>query len=88
MFYGCITAVVLALVLGIGGFFAVRHWMGKLVEVVLEKTETTPMPLPSVAAFHPLKYTPAGGAVLRRSSAQSQSWLRPSSEAPAAVGSP
>lgn len=46
MFYGCITAVVLALVLGVGGFFAVRHWMGKLVEVVLEKTETAPMELP------------------------------------------
>ncbi|HEX5054145.1 MAG TPA: hypothetical protein VFZ65_20370 [Planctomycetota bacterium] len=46
LFYGCLTAAVLAVVGGIGGYFLVRYALDKLVEVALEYTETTPMPLP------------------------------------------
>lgn len=47
-FYGCLTAVVLMLVVGIGGFLAVRYGLNKLAAFVERYTETTPMALPAV----------------------------------------
>jgi hypothetical protein len=38
---------VLAVVLGVGGFFAVRYFLDKMVEVGERYSETTPMPLPA-----------------------------------------
>jgi len=45
-FYGCITAVVLGVVFGVGGFFAVRYALDKVAEVAEQYTDTAPMPLP------------------------------------------
>mgnify|MGYP000428947686 CR=1 FL=1 len=45
-FYGCITALVLGIVLGVGAFFAIRYALDKLVEVVEPYTESAPMALP------------------------------------------
>ncbi|MBM4062998.1 MAG: hypothetical protein FJ265_18170 [Planctomycetes bacterium] len=49
LFYGCITAVVLAIVAGIGGYFAVRYAFDTLVEVLVPNTEPAPMPMPESA---------------------------------------
>jgi hypothetical protein len=46
LFYGAIVALVLFVLIGVGGFFAIRYGIDKIVEVVLAYTETEPMPLP------------------------------------------
>jgi hypothetical protein len=45
LFYGSITAIVLLLVAGIGGYFAVTKLLDYAADMVLEYTETTPMPI-------------------------------------------
>ena len=47
-FYGCLTLVILALVLGIGGFLAVRYGLGKLAALVEKYTEPAPMTMAAV----------------------------------------
>jgi len=47
-FYGCITVLVLMLLVGIAGFFAVRYGLNKFNAFVEQYTETTPMTLPIV----------------------------------------
>lgn len=46
LFYGCITAVVLFLALGIGGYFLVRYGIDKVVTTIEQYSETSPMALP------------------------------------------
>ncbi len=46
LFYGCITAVALFLLVGVGGYFAVRYGLQKLVASVEPYTDATPMQLP------------------------------------------
>jgi len=46
LFYGCMTALVLLVVGGVGGFFAIRYALDMVVEVVEPYTEATPMQLP------------------------------------------
>src|SRR6185369_7501852 len=47
-FYGCITVLVLMVLFGIAGFFAVRYGLNKFNAFVEQYTETTPMTLPTV----------------------------------------
>src|SRR5437867_4753859 len=47
-FYGCITVLVLMVVVGIAGFFTVRYALNKVTAMVEQYTETTPMTLPTV----------------------------------------
>ena len=49
-FYGCITVLVVAVLLGIAGFFAVRYGLSKFAAFVTQYTETSPGTLPSVQA--------------------------------------
>lgn len=46
LFYGAITAVVFLLVVGVGGFFLVRHLLGEFVAAVEAHTERSPRELP------------------------------------------
>lgn len=46
LFYGCLTAVILAIVGGVGGYFLVKYAFDKIVEVVTANTDPTPMELP------------------------------------------
>jgi hypothetical protein len=45
-FYGCITCIVLVLIVAITGFFAVRYGLNKFAAFVERYTETAPMALP------------------------------------------
>jgi hypothetical protein len=47
-FYGCITVLVLVVLFGIAGFFAIRYGLNKFTAFVEQYTETTPMTLPAV----------------------------------------
>jgi hypothetical protein len=47
-FYGCLTLVVLAVLLGIAGFFTVRYALGKVNAFVQQYTDTRPAVLPKV----------------------------------------
>ena len=47
-FYGCITVLVLTVLVGIAGFFLVRYGLNKFTAFVEQYTETTPMTLESV----------------------------------------
>jgi hypothetical protein len=47
-FYGCITCLILFLVLAIGLFFGARYALGRLNRWVAQYSETSPMPLPAV----------------------------------------
>ncbi len=47
-FYGCITVLIVAVLLGIAGFFAVRYGLNKFAAFVTQYTETSPGTLPSV----------------------------------------
>ena len=45
-FYGCITCIVLFLIVAVAGFFAVRYGLNKFAAFVERYTETAPMALP------------------------------------------
>src|SRR5205809_4032581 len=45
-FYGCITVLVLIVLVSIAGFFAIRYGLNKFTAFVEQYTETTPMVLP------------------------------------------
>lgn len=45
-FYGCLTVVVLFLIVAVGGYLAVKHFIGKAVETY---STTTPIELPAVS---------------------------------------
>ena len=47
-FYGCITVLVVVVLMGIAGFFAVRYGLKQLAAFVAQYTETNPMTLPVV----------------------------------------
>jgi len=47
-FYGCVTVLVLTVLVGIAGFFLVRYGLNKFTAFVEQYTETTPMTLESV----------------------------------------
>ena len=47
-FYGCLTLVVLAILVGVGGFFAVRFALNKVAAVIEQYTDTAPAVLPAV----------------------------------------
>lgn len=47
-FYGCLTAVVLTIILGISMFFIVKKGLNMLLDFALENTTTTPIPLPTL----------------------------------------
>ena len=47
-FYGCITLLIVMLLVGIAFFFAVRYGLNKIATIVEQYTETTPMTLPAV----------------------------------------
>ncbi len=47
-FYGCITVLVLIVLVGIAGFFAIRYALNKVTALVEQYTETLPMTLPTV----------------------------------------
>jgi hypothetical protein len=47
-FYGCLTLVVLVLVVGLGSFLVVRYGLNKLAAFVEQYTEAAPMALPAV----------------------------------------
>ena len=47
-FYGCITVLVIVVLVGIAGFFAVRYGLNKFAAFVEQYTETSPMKLPVV----------------------------------------
>src|SRR6266404_9948932 len=47
-FYGCVTALVILLFMGIAGFFAVRYALNKFVALAEQYTEATAMTLPKV----------------------------------------
>ncbi|PYL00777.1 MAG: hypothetical protein DME19_03955 [Verrucomicrobia bacterium] len=47
-FYGCVTVLVIAVLVGIAGFFAVRYGLNKLTAFVEQYTEAVPMTLPGV----------------------------------------
>ena len=47
-FYGCITVLVLTVLVGIALFFAIRYGLNKFTAFVEQYTETTPMTLPPV----------------------------------------
>lgn len=46
LFYGCLTAIVLAIVAGVGGFFLVKWGLKRVVEAVTAITDTEAMPMP------------------------------------------
>jgi hypothetical protein len=47
-FYGCITVLIVMILVGIAFFFAVRYTVNKIGQIVEQYTETTPMTLPAV----------------------------------------
>src|SRR6266699_4294074 len=47
-FYGCVTVLVLTVLVGIAGFFLVRYGLNKFTAFVEQYTETRPMTLESV----------------------------------------
>jgi hypothetical protein len=47
-FYGCITVLVIMVLCGIAGFFAIRYGLNKFTAFVEQYTDTTPMKLPTV----------------------------------------
>src|SRR5437667_10696923 len=47
-FYGCITVLVLTVLVGIAGIFVIRYGLNKFTAFVEQYTETTPMTLPTV----------------------------------------
>ena len=47
-FYGCITVLIVMVLVGIAFFFAVRYTVTKIAQIVEQYTETTPMTLPTV----------------------------------------
>ena len=47
-FYGCITVLIVMVLVGIAFFFAVRYGLNKIAAIVEQYTETTPMALPTV----------------------------------------
>jgi hypothetical protein len=47
-FYGCITVLVLMVLVGVASFFAVRYGLNKLAAIVEQYTESKPMALPTV----------------------------------------
>jgi hypothetical protein len=47
-FYGCITVLILTLVMGVAGFFVARHLLNKFVTFAEQYTETNSMALPKV----------------------------------------
>jgi|SRR5437867_6487188 len=47
-FYGCIISLILAVILGVASFLAVRYAINKVNAFIVEYTETTPAPLPKV----------------------------------------
>src|SRR5207247_11124489 len=47
-FYGCITVLIVMVLVGIAFFFAVRYGLNKIASIVEQYTETTPMTLPPV----------------------------------------
>ena len=47
-FYGCITCLVLFLVVALMGVLAVRYFVGQINEAIAEYTDTNPMTLPKV----------------------------------------
>ena len=47
-FYGCITSLILLLVLALGLFFGARYALSRLNRLVAQYSDTSPMPLPTV----------------------------------------
>jgi hypothetical protein len=47
-FYGCITSLVLLVVVGLGIFFMTRYTLNRINAMVTEYCDTKPMPLPAV----------------------------------------
>ena len=47
-FYGCITVLILMVLLGVGGFFLVRYTLHRVIALAEQYTETQPMTLPQV----------------------------------------
>ena len=47
-FYGCITVLIVLVLVGIAFFFAVRYGLNKIAAIAEQYTETTPMTLPTV----------------------------------------
>ncbi|MGA2554841.1 MAG: hypothetical protein ABSG04_01020 [Verrucomicrobiota bacterium] len=47
-FYGCITSLILVLVLAVGLFFGVRYGLSRLNRLVAQYSDTSPVPLPVV----------------------------------------
>src|SRR6266571_5832859 len=47
-FYGCITVLVIIVLIGIAGFFAIRYGLNKFTAFVEQYTDTTPMTLPTI----------------------------------------
>lgn len=45
-FYGCLTAIVLGVVVGVGGFFVIRYALDQLAAMTEQYTDTAPMSLP------------------------------------------
>jgi len=48
LFYGCLTVVILGLLLATGGFFAVKYVAGKVSAFIEMNTDTEPVELPQV----------------------------------------
>jgi hypothetical protein len=47
-FYGCITSLILLLILALGGFLAARYGLKKASQVVAQYSDTNAVPLPTV----------------------------------------
>jgi hypothetical protein len=60
LLYGCLTLVVVMLVVAIGGFFAARHLIGQLSTFLEEYTDTEPM------AIEPVRVEPGEFEELQR----------------------
>jgi len=54
-FYGCLTLVILAILLGVAGFFAVRYVLNKVTVLIEQYTDPAPAALPQVE-FSPGDY--------------------------------
>jgi len=47
-FYGCVTLVILAILIGVAGFFAVRYALSKVTALIEQYTDPAPAALPQV----------------------------------------
>ena len=46
LFYGCLTLVILAILIGVAGFFAVRYALNKVTALIEQYTDPAPVALP------------------------------------------